>query len=411
MPFSIAPQLAQLKPQASDYATRFIDLLLQAALQARASDVHLHPWEQQLEVRWRIDGVLYSLGQFPRGTESDIITRLKVLADLLTYRQDSPQEGRLRQPLQNVEMRVSTFPTLHGERAVVRLFATLHTFRLLEEIGLPHDVLTSVQQAVDQASGAVIISGPAGTGKTTTAYAILRSIVHSAATIKSVVTLEDPIESALEGISQSQIQTTSGFTLAAGLRSLLRQDPEVILVGEIRDAETAEGVFQAALTGHLVISTFHAGSTVEGIGRLREMGIESYLLQSGLQALLCQRLLRRLCVCAVTANEDSQRLNLPVKLQSTRVPVGCAACQHTGYVGRLLVVEALARHNNTLHGDLLKLADTRAMQLAAAELGVTSLWERALSAVAQGETSPAEVRRVFGVHYEQSVERGNSRGA
>ena len=195
-------------------------------------------------------------------------------------------------------MRVSTFPTLHGERAVVRLFAAEDRYLYLADLGLPAEIETALHRHVHETSGAILLTGPAGSGKTTTAYACLREIVRSSQGRRSIVTLEDPIEMALPGVSQSQVQPAAGFTLATGLRSLMRQDPEVILVGEIRDAETVQTVFQAALTGHLVISTFHAGSAAGAISRLLDMGIEPYLLTSGLRAVLHQRLVRRLCECA-----------------------------------------------------------------------------------------------------------------
>ena len=395
MSLAVFEQLRHLNAGEPEYAAKFIDALLPATIAARASDVHLHPVEKSLEVRWRIDGVLQPLGLFPRGEVADVIVRLKVMAELLTYRTDIPQEGRLRAP-SAVEMRISTFPTLHGERAVIRLFAATHEFRLPEELDLPGHVLETLQGAMGENQGAVIISGPAGAGKTTTAYACLRSIVRDTNTLKSVVTLEDPIESVLSGVSQSQIQANSGLTLATGLRSLLRQDPEVLLVGEIRDRETAEGVFQAALTGHLVLSTFHAGSAVEGLGRLREMGIEAYLIRSGLQAMLNQRLVRRLCSCAQPTQRSEELLGFEVKPEQVRMARGCPACLQSGYRGRLLLVEMLSRREETLSPALLQETNTRDMQRQARQSGMITLHERALAALERGHTSPQEVRRAFG---------------
>lgn len=393
---SIAQDLAGLSQSAPDYAARFVDLLLSAATAARASDVHLHPSGAELEVRWRIDGVLQTLGTFPRGTAADIVTRLKVLAQLLTYRNDVPQEGRLRCPGASYEMRLSTFPTLHGERAVVRLFAAAGDLLLPEQLGLLEDVLQSLNHSLAETSGAVVIAGPAGSGKTTTAYACLRRIVHDAARAKSVVTLEDPIETALEGVSQSQIQTEAGFDLASGLRSLLRQDPEVILVGEMRDRETAEGVFQASLTGHLVLTTYHAGSAAEAVGRLLEMGIEPYLLRSGLLAVLCQRLVRRLCDCKAAIASSYDLLALPVPIEQAHQPRGCQSCLQTGYRGRAVLAEMLSRSAGTLSGGVLQRMDTQSIQAAALEAGLVTVWQRAIDAVAGGITSPAEIRRVLG---------------
>lgn len=394
---SIADELAKLSDRAPNYAASFVESLLSAAVAARASDVHLHPTGAQLEVRWRIDGVLQTLGTFPRGTAADVVTRLKVLAELLTYRNDIPQEGRLRCSPGQLEMRLSTFPTLHGERAVVRLFAASGGLRLLEELGLPGDALRNLQRSLAETSGAIVITGPAGSGKTTTAYAALRGIVEAAGVTKSVVTLEDPIESALDGVSQSQIQRAAGFDLASGLRSLLRQDPEVILVGEMRDRETVEGVFQASLTGHLVISTYHAGSAAEAVGRMLEMGLEPYLLRSGLQAVLCQRLVRRLCDCKQPITSAEELLGLSVPVADAHAAGQCEACLHTGYRGRALLAEMLSRADGTLASGVLQRMDTRQIAAAAREAGLVSLWQRANDAVASGITSPAEIRRLLGL--------------
>ena len=242
------------------YATDFIDLLLSGARQARASDLHLHPAASGLEVRWRIDGVLNPLGVFPSGCRTDPISRLKVMAGLLTYQQDLPQEGRVRHCEPGVEMRVSTFPSLHGERAVVRIVADTPQPWLISDLGFPDEVSSALSYVLQSTSGALLITGPTGSGKTTTAYAGLREIVAQSRSQRSISTLEDPIESALDEVAQSQLNPAAGFTMPVGLRSLLRQDPEVILVGEIRDRETATVALQAALTGQLVITTFHASS-------------------------------------------------------------------------------------------------------------------------------------------------------
>jgi type II secretory ATPase GspE/PulE/Tfp pilus assembly ATPase PilB-like protein len=297
-------------------------------------------------------------------------------------------------------MRVSTFPTLHGERAVVRMFASGADLLLPEQLGLPDDVLRGLNDCLAETSGALVIAGPAGSGKTTTAYACLRRIVQGAGRIKSVVTLEDPIEAAIDGVSQSQIQSESGFNLASGLRSLLRQDPEVILVGEMRDRDTAEGVFQASLTEHLVITTYHAGSAAEAIGRLLEMGFEPYLLRSGLQAVLCQRLVRRLCDCKVSVVSSDDLLGLPVSLAQAKTSQGCQTCSHTGYRGRTVLAEMLSRADGMLAGSVLQRMDTASIEAAALAEGLVTLRHRAIESVAGGTTSPAEIRRVLGFRRE-----------
>ena len=386
-------QLAGLNAADTAYATRFVDTLLAAAREAGASDVHLQPAPEGLELRWRLDGVLQGVGTFPRGEAADVVTRLKVMAELLTYRTDVPQEGRIRERDSAVEMRVSTFPTLHGERAVVRLFAPQGQLLYPEHLGLPPDILQPFLRTLSETSGAILVTGPAGSGKTTTAYAALRELVRRSGG-KSLVSLEDPIEVAVPGVAQSQIHAAAGFDLAAGLRSLMRQDPEVILVGEIRDRVTAETAFQASLTGHLVLTTFHAGSAAGAVSRLSDMGLEPYLLRSGILAILNQRLVRRLCGCARPATDVAASLGLPV----TRVlePQGCDQCLGTGYRGRLVLAEMFRAEASELGRAILSRSDTAQLEQLAVQCGMVTRWQRAWEAVESGLTSPAEIRRVLG---------------
>ena len=408
---ALAQELSPLDAAQVTYATQFVERLLAAAARIDASDVHLHPTPAGLEIRWRLDGVLQLVGTFPRGESTDVVARLKVLAGLLTYRTDVPQEGRIAvghvsslsgadqdrlKTVPTVEMRVSTFPTLHGERAVVRLFAAQQQYLYPEVLGLPEEIHSALAAALGETSGALLVTGPAGSGKTTTAYACLRHLVRQSRTAKSIVSLEDPIEVAVEGVSQSQVNAAAGFDLATGLRSLMRQDPEVILVGEIRDRETATTVFQAALTGHLVLSTFHAGSCATAVSRLADMGIEPYLLRSGLAGVMSQRLVRRLCSqCAkVAAGNDESRLGLPVK--QWRVAAGCPACGQSGYHGRLVLAEMLPPLEGDFGAAVLARADARELARLAQAAGMTSLLSRGIAAVTEGSTDPAEIRRVLG---------------
>jgi general secretion pathway protein E len=389
------------------FATEAVDLLLQAALAAGASDLHLLPTQEGLDIAWRVDGVLQPLALLPPAASPRVVARLKVLADLLTYRTDVPQEGRLKQGPSHVEMRLSTFPTLHGEKAVLRVFAKIGTYQRLEDLGLPEEVRATVGRVLASTAGAIVFSGPAGSGKTTTLYACLRELAATTQGRRSLATLEDPIEVDVAGVAQSQVNPGAGFTLDVGLRSILRQDPEVIAVGEIRDRATAEIAFQASLTGHLVLTTFHAGSAAEAVGRLSDMGIEPYLLRSGLLAVVAQRLVRRLCECAVASDDPAARLGL--KVARWRVPLGCERCDRTGYRGRVVLAEMLVPEKNEVGRAILSRTDVAQLEALALAAGMVGRWDRARAAVEDGHTSPAEIRRVLGFDEplrQNSEERG-----
>jgi len=394
MASGLCEELARLDPADPEYVARSVDLVLTAARHAGASDVHFQPTADGLEVKCRVDGVLATVALFPAKLAVNLTARLKVLSGLLTYHTDRPQEGRIRLPQDDVEMRVCTFPTLYGERTVVRLFGGTQRYQRLDDLGLPEDVLGPLRRLLSETSGTVLVSGPAGSGKTTTVYACLREIVGHGGGARSLVSIEDPIEVAVQGVAQSQVHPPAGLDLAGGLRFLMRQDPEVIMVGEIRDRATAEAAMQASLTGHLLLSTFHAGSAAETISRLLDMGIEPYVLRSGLLAIVNQRLLRRLCSCATPTGDPHARLGLAVQRAAT--PRGCSQCGGTGYRGRFLLVEFLTLARGELARAILARSDTAVIERLAAEAGISSRWQRACRAVDDGLTSPAEVRRVLG---------------
>ena len=389
----IEEQLTGLDLRDPQYASEAVRRILAFAARQGASDLHFQPTASGLALKIRLDGVLQPGGLFPQAVAPNLVARLKVLAELLTYRTDVPQEGRIRAPDDDVEMRVSTFPTLYGERAVVRLFTGTRRYQRLDDLGLPGDVLEPLRRLLEETSGAILVTGPAGSGKTTTAYACLRELAGQAVT-RSLVSLEDPIEVAVDGVAQSQVNAAAGLELAVGLRFLMRQDPEVILVGEIRDRATAEAAFQASLTGHLLLSTFHAGSAAEAVSRLSDMGIEPYLLRSGVLAILSQRLVRRLCPCSRAEDDPAARLGLDVA--RLRLPAGCPACGGTGYRGRLVLAEMLTPQRNELGQAILSRSDSSTLERLAVKAGMVTRWQRACQAIEAGLTSPAEVRRVLG---------------
>ena len=383
------------------YASTLIDALLASSEQVGASDVHLQPTGEGLEIRWRIDGVLQPVGQIASEARSNVVARLKVLADLLTYRTDVPQEGRIRVGTGDVEMRVSTFPTLHGERAVVRLFGPDGSqLSRIADLGMPAEATAMLGDLLEETSGAILVTGPAGSGKTTTVYACMRETVTASEHRRSVVTLEDPIEMAVEGAAQSQVNESAGYDLAMGLRSLMRQDPEVIVVGEIRDGATAEIAFQAAMTGQLLLTTFHSGSAAGAVSRLLEMGIKPYVLRSGLLAIVAQRLVRRLCDCSQVSDDtqppDSEVKCLGLPVDRYAIPVGCDHCRGTGYRGRMLLVEILRPTDRQIAKSILERCDAQTIYEAATSCGMVPIWRRACEAVEARKTSPAEVRRVLG---------------
>lgn len=358
-----------------------VDLVLNEVVRCGASDVHFEPTAATLELRFRVDGVMRTAAMLPRELAPNVVARLKVLAELLTYRTDVPQEGGIRGRSANSspDMRVSTFPTVHGEKAVVRVFHANNPTLELEQLGLPDDILKPLSDLLQERGGAVYLTGPSGSGKTTTIYACLRRLVRDVLG-RHVVTIEDPVEQLVAGATQSQVRPGTEFDFARGLRSIMRQDPDVIMVGEIRDPETAAVATEAALTGHLVFSTLHAGSAAGVIGRLIEMGVEPYLLTSGLKGILNQRLLRKLCdVCRVNDGCGP----------------GCDLCHGSGYRGRFLVAELLMP-DAVLRRAILAKTDTDELERIATNSGLRTIRTAAMEAVAAGHTTLQEVDRVLG---------------
>lgn len=398
IPRAFAGAAARLDPRQDSYIPDLTALILSQARQHRASDVHLNPCESELQMQWRIDGVLYTIAGFDRDLSSRVTARLKVISGLLTYRTDIPQEGRVAREYSSSEIRVTTFPSLYGEKVAIRLFAGNDQLQKLAQLGLPDHVEVALRNSLDGTAGVILVTGPSGSGKTTTAYACLRELLERSHGTRCLMTLEDPIEVAISGVIQSQVRPAVGFNLATGLKSLMRQDPDVILVGEIRDPETAEAAFQAALTGHLVLTTFHAGSAVEALTRLLEMELEPYLIRSALRSVICQRLLRRSCAsCAENRRNAAEAEKFADKNRAHNAPcTQCPVCGGTGYYGRLVLAELLEPDSPDLVQGLLSRADSRRLGALAESSGMKTLRQVAAEAVARGHTTLEEVLRVLG---------------
>ena len=374
---------------------RLLNAILSEAIREDASDIHLETFDHILAVRFRIDGVLREIVRPKRALAPLLVSRLKVMAKLDIAEKRVPQDGRisLRVAGREVDVRVSTLPTASGERVVLRLLDKQAGRLELEKLGMAPDALEALKGVVRRPHGIVLVTGPTGSGKTTTLYAALSTLDTQSA---NVMTVEDPIEYHLPGIGQTQVNSKAQMTFARGLRAILRQDPDVVMVGEIRDLETAEIAIQAALTGHLVLSTLHTNSALGAIARLRDLGVESYLLSSSLSAVLAQRLVRRLCGhCKVAAPADARTRTLLGLGEDTPMvfdAVGCDACGGTGYRGRTGIYE-LVNIDSTLSQLIHDDAPAQALAQAAAEHSHT-LFDDGKRKILAGETTLTEVLRV-----------------
>jgi len=378
---------------------KFVNQVLTEAIELRATDVHFEPYENELRVRYRVDGLLQAAAIPPevRRFQAAIVSRLKILSHLDIAEKRLPQDGRIKLRIagREIDVRVSVIPMLHGEAVVLRLLDRDAALLGLEQLGMSAEDRACFSGILSLPHGIVLVTGPTGSGKTTTLYAALSQINDVE---RKIVTIEDPIEYHLRGINQIQVATKAGLTFARGLRSILRHDPDVILVGEIRDLETAEIAVQASLTGHLVFSTLHTNDAPGAPTRLVDMGVEPYLVASSLEAVVAQRLLRLICrECReLLASEEVARLRgeygegVPGRLYAGR---GCRACQGTGYRGRTGIFE-LMRVSETVRTLILQRASAREIRMAAAAEGLKSLREDGWRLLGEGLTTVGEVLRV-----------------
>ena len=359
---------------------RLVSALLVEALEARASDVHLEAGGSGLVVRYRIDGVLHEVAAPPANVSAAVLSRVKIMADLDIAERRLPQDGRIRLKLQNrdVDVRVSTLPALRGESVVMRLLDRQRNDARLADIGLASDTLALLRKFIGRPHGMLLVTGPTGSGKTTTLYAALDALRTGH---QKIITVEDPVEYELSGVTQVQVNAKIGLTFATALRAILRQDPDIVLVGEIRDPETAAIAVHAALTGHLVLATLHTNNAAGALTRMIDLGIAPYLLASTVDAVLAQRLVRRLCEeCGKTDGAEPHAR-------------GCTTCRQTGYRGRTGVFELLAIDDRLRHVIAVN-PDTNQIHAAAVEAGMRTLLRDGERLVAEGLTTLEEVLRV-----------------
>jgi general secretion pathway protein E len=395
-------ELGSMKePDANDqHIVNIVDWLLQYAFEQRASDIHVEPRREIGRVRFRIDGVLYSVYELPQQVTAAVTSRIKILGRMDVAEKRRPQDGRLktRSPKGNeVELRLATLPTAFGEKLVMRIFDPEVLQRTFEQLGLANQDLENWDAMTDAGNGIVLVTGPTGSGKTTTLYSTLRKLATSEV---NVCTIEDPIEMVEDAFNQMQVNHNIELDFSSGVRALMRQDPDIIMIGEIRDLETANMAVQAALTGHLVISTLHTNDSPSSISRLLELGVPSYLIKATVRGIMSQRLVRILCPeCKKLTDMDVvawQQLTKPWSIpapEKMAQPVGCRACRDTGYSGRQGIYEVLVS-SPAVQAQILPNTDTAKVRSTAMAEGMQTLRLSGASRVALGQTTIEEVMRV-----------------
>ena len=378
---------------------RLVNQLISQAVETRASDIHLDPFEDRLRIRYRYDGVLHDVEAPPRRLQPAVVSRIKIMAMLDIAERRLPQDGRIKAVVRGheVDLRVSTVPSLHGESVVLRILDRSAVNLDFSKLGIEGPLHQQLCRLLELPNGILLVTGPTGSGKTTTLYTALK---HLNSVERSIITVEDPVEYELSGITQIQVKPQIGLNFATLLRTILRHDPDTIMIGEIRDLETAEIAIQASLTGHLVLSTLHTNSAAATIARLRDMGLEDYLLTATLNGIMAQRLVRRLCPECRRPNRAAAELVDRFQLGRLSAgrevvlyePGGCAACRGTGYAGRIAVAELLAP-DEEIRRLILSRADHGAIQAAACAAGMRTMYDDALLQVIAGTTSLSEILR------------------
>lgn len=400
-----AADVRRLEEMASDAPViKLVQELIARAVEMQASDVHVEPREDSVRVRYRIDGVLHTVETLPASVRLAMSSRIKVMAGLNIAERRLPQDGRIKVNVRGreIDLRVSTMPTLCGESVVLRILDRASVELDFSALGFYGDTLSSFQKLLAEPNGIILVTGPTGSGKTTTLYTALRGLNDAE---RKLFTVEDPIEYQLTGVNQIQVNPRIGLTFASALRSMLRQDPDIIMVGEIRDLETAEIAIRASLTGHLVLSTVHTNGAVPTITRLLDMGVEDYLLASSLKGVLAQRLVRRLCpdcaepaelpaamvekLCSLRRQDSSQRGGVFKRSK------GCVGCRNTGYAGRTTIYE-LVKVTDSVRSAIVSDGGERAIAQAAHAEGMITMFQNGLAKVLDGETTLEEVLRVTG---------------